>query len=61
MADIKFEIIKEFDVLSQSEKGWAKELNLISGKDHEPEYDIRDCSPDGGKMSLNSSPPEPVQ
>jgi hypothetical protein len=50
MADIKFEIVKKIDVLSQSEKGWAKELNLISWNDREPKYDIHDWSPDGEKM-----------
>ena len=50
MANIKIEIVKKIGVLSQSEKGWAKELNLISWNDREPKYDIRDWSPDGEKM-----------
>jgi hypothetical protein len=50
MADIKFEIIKKFGVLSKSDKGWAKELNLISWNDREPKYDIREWSPDGKTM-----------
>jgi hypothetical protein len=50
MAEIKFEIIKKFGVLSKSEKGWAKELNLVSWNDREPKYDIRDWSPDGKTM-----------
>ena len=29
MADIKYEIIEQLGVLSESEKGWKKELNLI--------------------------------
>lgn len=33
MADIKFEITKKLGTLSKSEKGWAKELNLISWND----------------------------
>ena len=32
MADIKFEIVKKIGVLSKSEKGWEKTLNLISWK-----------------------------
>ena len=28
--DISMEIVKKIDVLSESEKGWTKELNLIS-------------------------------
>jgi len=50
MADIKFEITKKIGVLSKSEKGWAKELNLVSWNDREPKYDIRDWSPDGNQM-----------
>ena len=51
MSDIKFEIIKKIGVLSKSEKGWAKELNLVSWNDREPKYDIREWSPDGKIMS----------
>ena len=50
MADIKFEIIKKIGVLSTSEKGWAKELNLIRWNDRDPKYDIREWSPDGKIM-----------
>jgi hypothetical protein len=50
MADIKFVIVKKIGVLSKSEKGWAKELNLVSWNDREPKYDIREWSPDGQKM-----------
>ena len=50
MTDIKFEIIKKIGILSKSDKGWAKELNLISWNDREPKYDIREWSPDGEKM-----------
>jgi len=50
MSDIKFEIVKKIGVLSESEKGWAKELNLVSWNDREPKYDIRAWSPDGQKM-----------
>jgi hypothetical protein len=51
MADIKFEIIKKIGVLSKSDKGWAKELNLIRWNDRDPKYDIREWSPDGKTMS----------
>ena len=51
MSDIKFEIVKKIGVLSKSEKGWAKELNLVSWNDREPKYDIRAWSPDREKMS----------
>lgn len=48
--DIKFEIKKEIGVLSESAKGWTKELNLISWNGASPKYDLRDWSPDHEKM-----------
>ena len=30
MSEIKYEIMKEYGVISESNKGWKKELNLIS-------------------------------
>ena len=50
MSEIKYEIIKKIGVLSKSNSGWAKELNLISWNDREPKYDLRDWSADHGKM-----------
>jgi hypothetical protein len=50
MADIKFEIIQKIGILSKTDKGWAKELNLIRWNDREPKYDIREWSPDGKTM-----------
>ena len=50
MADIKYEIKEEIAVLSESAKGWKKELNLISWNDGEPKYDIRDWAPEHEKM-----------
>lgn len=45
-----FEIIKPIGTLSESTKGWTKELNLISWYGKEPKYDIRDWSPNHEKM-----------
>ncbi len=50
MADIKFEIVKEIGVLSESAKGWKKELNLVSWNGKEPKYDLRDWAPGHEKM-----------
>lgn len=50
MADIKFEIIKNVGILSETEKGWKKELNLISWNEKEPKYDIRDWNSDHTRM-----------
>lgn len=50
MADIKFEIKETIGVLSESAKGWTRELNFVSWNDKDPKYDIRDWSPDHFKM-----------
>lgn len=50
MADIKFEIEKEIGKLSESSKGWTKELNLISWNGKEAKYDLRDWAPEHEKM-----------
>jgi len=50
MADIKFEIKETIGVLSESAKGWTKELSLVSWNDKDPKYDIREWSPDHAKM-----------
>ena len=51
MADITVEIVKEIGVLSESNKGWTKELNLVSWNGREPKYDLREWDPDHEKMS----------
>lgn len=48
--DFKYEIKKEFGVISTSPKGWTKELNLISWNELEPKFDIREWAPDREKM-----------
>lgn len=50
MADIKFEIEKEIGKISESSKGWTKELNLISWNGKEAKYDLRDWAPEHEKM-----------
>ena len=50
MADIKFEIEKELGSISESPKGWIKELNLISWNGKEAKYDLRDWAPEHEKM-----------
>ena len=43
--------IKEYiAVLSESAKGWRKELNLISWGGKDPKYDLRDWSSNHEKM-----------
>ncbi|WP_249870638.1 YdbC family protein [Oceanobacillus saliphilus] len=50
MAELKYEIIETIAVLSESPKGWTKELNLISWNGREPKYDLRDWAPGKEKM-----------
>ena len=50
MPDIKFEIKEEIGVLSESNKGWKKEFNLISWNGAAPKYDLRDWAPEHEKM-----------
>jgi len=50
MPEIKYEITKHIGILSESTKGWRKELNLVSWNDREPKYDIREWAPNHEKM-----------
>lgn len=50
MAEIKYEITKNFGVLSDSPKGWTKELNLVAWNNYPPKYDIREWDPEHLKM-----------
>lgn len=50
MADVDYEIKETVGTLSESSKGWSKELNLISWNGREPKYDLRDWAPDHTKM-----------
>lgn len=50
MAEFAFEIVSEIGVLSESPKGWRKELNLISWNGAPPKYDIREWAPGHEKM-----------
>ncbi len=50
MAEIKYEIREKIGVISENEKGWTKELNLISWNDREPKYDIRDWNEGHDRM-----------
>ena len=50
MPDIKYEITKHLGVLSESAKGWTKEINLVSWNGREPKYDIREWAPERERM-----------
>ena len=55
MPELKYEIVKNCGVLSESSKGWTKEVNLISWNDRAPKYDIREWSPDHTKMGKGAT------
>jgi len=50
MAELKYEIVKECGVLSESPSGWKKELNMVSWNDRAPKYDIREWDAEHTKM-----------
>ena len=44
MKDIESEIVIEIAVLSESDSGYTKEINLVSWNGAKPKYDIRSWS-----------------
>ena len=50
MPEIKYEIVEKIAVLSTTEKGWSKELNLVSWNEREPKFDLRDWNEEHDKM-----------
>ena len=48
---ISFEIIESIGVLSKSDGGWIRELNIVSWNSMEPKFDIRDWNEEHNKMS----------
>ena len=51
MSDFKFESTEHLGTLSESAKGWTKELNKVSFNDRPAKYDLREWDPDHQKMS----------
>ena len=51
MPEIKYEIVENLGVISETARGWTREVNLISWNGREPKIDVRDWSPDHSKMS----------
>ena len=50
MPEFTYEIVETLGVLSETAKGWTKELNLISWNGRDPKLDIREWAPDHEKM-----------
>jgi hypothetical protein len=53
--EIKYNIIKHLGTISESDKGWKKELNLVSWNDGEPKYDIRDWNESHERMGKGTT------
>ncbi len=51
MAEFKWEIVETIGVISETAKGWTRELNRVSWNERDAKYDIRDWSPDHSTMS----------
>ena len=51
MPEIKYEITEHLGVISETARGWTREVNMISWNGREPKIDVRDWSPDHSKMS----------
>ncbi|GHT62906.1 hypothetical protein FACS1894109_21740 [Spirochaetia bacterium] len=50
MADITYDVLKHFGVISEERGGWKKEINLVSWNGKNPKIDIRDWAPGHEKM-----------
>ena len=50
MPEIKYEIVEHIGVINETDKGWKKELNLVSWNEREPKYDLRDWSENHERM-----------
>ena len=48
--EFTYEVTEEIAVLSESAKGWTKELNLVSYNGAAPKFDIREWAPEREKM-----------
>ena len=60
MAEIKFEIVRHLGVISESTKGWKKEINMVAWNDRAPKLDIREWDLQHEKMGkgITLSPEE---
>ncbi len=50
MPEFTYKIVENLGTLSETAKGWTKEINLISWNGREPKLDIREWAPDHEKM-----------
>lgn len=50
MTEVTYEIKEKLGILSESSKGWIKELNIVSWNEREPKYDLREWNPEHTRM-----------
>lgn len=50
MAEIKYDVKEKIGVLSESARGWSKELRSISWNGREAKFDIREWAPEDESM-----------
>lgn len=48
--ELKFEIVEQIGEISESTKGWKKELNLVKWNDRDAKFDIRDWDSEHSRM-----------
>ena len=48
--EVTFEIVERIGIISESPKGWKKELNMVKWNDRAPKFDIREWDPEHEKM-----------
>jgi len=51
MTGITYEVLEKLGVLSESPRGWTKELRLMNWNNRGPRYDLREWSPGDRKAS----------
>ncbi len=49
-SEVRFEIKDSLGTLSETSRGWKKQLNFVSWSGNDAKYDIREWSPDNQKM-----------
>lgn len=48
--EVTFEVVHHLGVLGTSQRGWTKEVNLVSWNNRPARLDIRDWNPDHSRM-----------
>lgn len=51
MSDFKYEMIRRIALLSESARGWRKEISIVNWNERGPKLDTREWSPNYDRMS----------